>query len=68
LTSAYPSFEEVKSEWGPSIKIAEMIVNKVARGEPPRDELVEVTKIFYYLRRLLRSALMRDLNMYLVLG
>jgi len=47
LTSAYPSFEEVKSEWGPSIKIAEMIVNKVARGEPPRDELVEVTKIFY---------------------
>jgi len=47
LTSAYSSFEEVKSEWEPSIKIAEMIVNKVARGEPPRDELVEVTKILY---------------------
>jgi hypothetical protein len=47
LSSAAPAFERVESGWEDYIKVAEAIVEKVDRGESPREEIIEAARLFY---------------------
>jgi predicted ATPase len=47
LSSATPAFEEVESGWEDYMKVVEAIVEKVERGESPREEIVEAARLFY---------------------
>lgn len=47
LSSAEPMPERVKAGWGDYTKVAEVVVEKVARGENPREEIIEAARLFY---------------------
>jgi predicted ATPase len=47
LSSAAPAFGEVESGWEDYIKVAEAVVEKVERGESPREEIIEAARLFY---------------------
>jgi len=47
LSSAVPAFEKVESSWEDYIKVIEAIVEKVERGESPREEIIKATRLFY---------------------
>ena len=47
LSSAAPMLEKVEAGWEDYIKVVEVVVEKVARGENPREEIIEATRLFY---------------------
>jgi hypothetical protein len=47
LSSAAPMPEKVEAGWEDYIKVMEVVVEKVARGENPREEIIEATRLFY---------------------
>lgn len=47
LSSATPRFDKVEEEWDEYTRVAEVVVDKVARGENPREVIIQATRIFY---------------------
>ena len=47
LSSAVPMFEKVEAGWEDYGKVVEVVVEKVARGENPREEIIEAARLFY---------------------
>jgi predicted ATPase len=47
LSSAMPMLEKVEAGWEDYINVEEVVVEKVARGENPREEIIEATRLFY---------------------
>ena len=47
LSSATPAFEKVETGWEDYIKVVEAVVEKVERGESPREEIIEAARLFY---------------------